>query len=71
MILILDILKQKIKFYSTKKRIYEHISLLYPCRQGWRWGEEVLWLQNSEEKVKSNYERKKIPDPLNFHVKDI
>jgi hypothetical protein len=32
--LILEILKQKIKFYSTKKRIYEHISLIYPFRQG-------------------------------------
>ena len=34
------------------------------------WDGKVLWLKVNESEVKGNYERDKIPDPLQYYVKD-
>jgi hypothetical protein len=34
------------------------------------WDGHVLWLKITESEVKGNYERDKIPDPLQYYVKD-
>jgi hypothetical protein len=34
------------------------------------WDGNVLWLKITESEVKANYQRDKIPDPLQYYVKD-
>jgi hypothetical protein len=34
------------------------------------WNSNVLWLNVSEKEVKTNYERKIVPDPSRYYIKD-
>jgi hypothetical protein len=34
------------------------------------WDSNVLWLSVTEDEVKTNYERKIVPDPSRYYIKD-
>jgi hypothetical protein len=57
--------------FIVVKRGFVDIHYYYiPTTKVEGWDGHVLWLKITESEVKRNYERDKIPDPLQYYVKD-
>jgi hypothetical protein len=56
--------------FVVVKRGLIHIHRYYiPINKVEGWGDNVLWLKVTEDKVKANYERNIVPDPTRYYVK--
>jgi len=57
--------------FIVVKRGFVNIHYYYiPINRVEGWDGHVLWLRITENEVKANYERDKIPDPSRYYVKD-
>jgi hypothetical protein len=57
--------------FIVVKRGYVNVHYYYiPITKVEGWDGHVLWLKITESEVKGNYERDKIPDPLQYYIKD-
>ena len=57
--------------FIVVKRGFVDIHYYYiPINKVEGWDGKVLWLKVNESQVKGNYERDKVPDPLQYYVKD-
>src|SRR5918911_3641819 len=59
------------KDFIVVKRGYVNVHYYYiPISKVEGWDGHVLWLKVTENEVKEKYERDKIPDPLQYYIKD-
>ena len=57
--------------FVVVKRGFVNVHYYYiPISKVEGWDGHVLWLRITENEVKANYERDKIPDPSRYYVKD-
>ena len=57
--------------FIVVKRGFVNVHYYYiPITKVEGWDSHVLWLRITENEVKANYERDKIPDPSRYYVKD-
>ena len=57
--------------FVVVKRGFVNVHYYYiPITKVEGWDSHVLWLRITENEVKANYERDKIPDPSRYYVKD-
>ena len=57
--------------FIVVKRGFVNIHYYYiPITKVEGWDGHILWLKITENEVKANYERDKIPDPSRYYVKD-
>jgi hypothetical protein len=57
--------------FIVVKRGFVNVHYYYiPISKVEGWDGNVLWLKINESEVEGNYERDKIPDPLQYYVKD-
>ena len=59
------------KDFIVVKRGYVNVHYYYiPISKVEGWDGHILWLKITENEVKEKYERDKIPDPLQYYIKD-
>jgi hypothetical protein len=57
--------------FIVVKRGFVHIHYYYiPISKAEGWDGHILWLKITENEVKEKYERDKIPNPLQYYIKD-
>jgi hypothetical protein len=57
-------------FVVVKRGIINIHYYYIPLNKVEGWDGTVLWLKITESEVKEKYERNKVPDPVNYYVKD-
>jgi hypothetical protein len=57
-------------FIVIKRRYLNEHYYYVPINKVDDWDGNVLWLNVTEDEVKTNYERKIVPDPSGYYIKD-